>query len=154
MFVFCKSQVFHICKKFRNHWLTYPFLSLSSPPSLFPDSKFPGAVQVWCHSHFFFLRTFVFSTTEHMNQKNSIRFFVYLMIGFGVPFVMTIAILIIDIFKAGSILPNVGTFRCFLSAQVWIIKLLWINHFFKKITLLKLIFLIKNWLWHIFIQSL
>jgi hypothetical protein len=67
-----------------------------------------------------------------MNQKNSIRFFVYLMIGFGVPFVMTITILIIDIFKAGSILPNVGTFRCFLSAQVLIIKLLGINHFVKN----------------------
>ena len=63
------------------------------------------------------IRTFVFSTTEHLNQKNSFRFIIYLMIGCGIPFLMTLSIILIDIFKVGTLLPEVGAFQCFLSAK-------------------------------------
>ena len=60
-------------------------------------------------------RTFALSTTEHLNQRQLIRFFKYLTIGCGVPILMTLAIFLIDHFKVGSVLPEVGTFQCFLS---------------------------------------
>ena len=62
-------------------------------------------------------RTFAFSTTEHLNQKNFLRYVKYLLVGCGVPVLVTLSVFLIDYYKAGSVLPEVGTFQCFLSPR-------------------------------------
>ena len=62
-------------------------------------------------------RTFAFSTTEHFNQKNCLRYFKYFIVGCGLPILMTLAIFLIDFYKLGSVLPEVGTVQCFLSPR-------------------------------------
>ena len=65
----------------------------------------------------FCFRTFVFSANEHMNKKNSGRFILYAILGFGLPILSTILIFLIDTFQIGHVLPEVGNYWCFLSKR-------------------------------------
>lgn len=61
--------------------------------------------------------TFVCTPIQLQNKKNNRRLCVYLVIGFGVPVILTVAIYIIDVLKSFKLRPNVGRDGCFLSAM-------------------------------------
>jgi hypothetical protein len=56
-----------------------------------------------------------------MNKKNRVRFVIYFLFGCGGPVLMTLSIVLIDTYKVGKLLPDVGTYRCFLSLQVTVL---------------------------------
>ena len=70
-------------------------------------------------------------TLTHLNKPHPKSFFCkktvfYFAIGFGIPLVMTAAIVAIDTWQLFEILPNIGSQQCFLTvkaAQVFL--LLW-----------------------------
>jgi hypothetical protein len=61
--------------------------------------------------------TFVYTPVQLQNKKNNTRFYLYLVVGCGVPVLMTISIYLVDISKVFDIQPEVGFDRCFLSPQ-------------------------------------
>ena len=61
--------------------------------------------------------TFVCTPIQLQSKKNNRRLCVYLVIGFGVPVVLTVAIYLIDVLKSFKLRPDVGVDGCFLSAK-------------------------------------